>query len=297
MAARKSKVRISRRTAVKRRVRLLKDRAAVKLLREHYHGYEAKAGYSLDLKKLAKLPESKKRALRKKAAKTAQLLATPHVLVPARSKQQAKILRRETHRREKGLKHFIVHVPDPKRSRAAIVDGKLQITTDYPGQVEYEERFFRFPRRARSPDDMLYMLDKMLPKMPDSGEFIMQTDTYGDTGASALDKRAVRAQLMERLNSYDKEKYGANRFMNRVIGWRWTRSRKKGKIVRHRRSEAREAAREAYRKRREEFKREARDDIQHICEHGRRSGGPCSRCPKGVAVCQYCKTAHRSKLK
>ena len=28
------------RTAVKRRVRLLKDRAAVKLLREHYHGYE-----------------------------------------------------------------------------------------------------------------------------------------------------------------------------------------------------------------------------------------------------------------
>ena len=289
------RVRVSRRTAVKRRVRLLKDRAAVKLLREHYHGYGAKDGYPLDLKKLAKLPESKKRALRKKAAKTAQLLATPHVLVPARSKQQAKILRKETHRREKGLKHFIVHVPDPKRSRAAIVDGKLQITTDYPGQVEFEERFFRFPRRARSPDDMLDMLDKMLPKMPDSGEFIMQTDTYGDTGASALDKRAVRAQLMERLNSYDKEKYGANRFLNRVSGWRWTRCRKKGQIVRHRRSEAREAAREAYKRRREEFAKEARDYIQHICEHGRRSGSPCSRCPKGVAVCQYCKTAHRIK--
>lgn len=289
------KVRISLQTVVKRRVRLLKDRAAVKLLREHYHGYESKAGYSLDLKKLSKLPYSKKRALRKKAAKTAQLLATPHVFVTARSPKQAKILRKETHRREKGLKHYIVHVPDPKRSRASIVEGKLQITTDYPGQVEFEERFYSFPRRARSPDDMLDMLDKMLPHMPDSGEFIMQTDTYGDTGASALDKRAVRAQLMERLNSYDKEKYGANRFLNRVIGWRWTRSRKKGEIVRHRRSEAREAAREAYRKRREEFKREAREDIQHICEHGRRSGSPCSRCPKGVAVCQYCKTAHRTK--
>ncbi len=295
MAAKRKKVRVSRRTAVKRRVRLLKDRAAVKLLREHYKGYEAKAGYSLDLKKLAKLPDSKKRSLRKKAAKTAQLLATPHVIVPARSKKQAKILRKETGQRAKGLKHYIVHVPDPERSRAAIVDGKLQITTEYPGAVKFEERFFRFPRRARSPDDMLVMLDKMLPNMPDTGEFIMQTDTYGDTGASALDKRAVRAQLMERLNSYDKEKYGANRFLNRVTGWRWTRSRKRETIIRHRRSEAREAAREAYRKRRDEFKREAREDIQHICEHGRRSGSTCSRCPKGVAVCQYCKTAHRAK--
>ena len=53
------RVRVSRRTAVKRRVRLLKDRAAVKLLREHYHGYGAKDGYPLDLKKLAKLPESR----------------------------------------------------------------------------------------------------------------------------------------------------------------------------------------------------------------------------------------------
>lgn len=286
-------MRISRRTAVKRRVRLLKDRAAVKLLREHYHGYEAKAGYPLD--KLSNLPYSKKRALRKKAAKTAQLLATPHVLVPARSKAQAKILRKETHRREKGLKHFIVHVPDAKRSSAKVVGGKLRITTRYKGRVAVDEQMFLFPRRARSPDDMIAMADALLPKMPDSGEFVMQTDTYGDTGAIALNKRAARAQLLSRLTSYDKEQYGAHRFMNRVLGWRWIRTSKQGNIIRHERSRAREAAREDYERRREEFKREAREDIQHICEHGRRSGSPCSRCPKGVAVCQYCKTAHRVK--
>jgi hypothetical protein len=269
--------------ALVRQERLLRDQAAIRALREHYTGYSASDGFSLDLRKIAEMPYHRRRALRKKFTKTQQLLATPHVVVKPRTTADAKVLRRETRQRARGLKHYIVHVPDPKRSTAKVVEGQLEIRTKLPGKAAVEERMFHLPRRPKSPDDLLEMLDELLDDMPDSGHFQMQTDTYGDTGEIAS-KGALRRQLQSYLAAYDKAKYGRHRFMNRVIGWRWVRSKLAGRIIRQDRAEERERLRMLHREQREEYRRQAQLDLKPtVCKHGIVLGRRCKRCPRGIA--------------
>lgn len=279
-----SKTERRRAAAIRRRERLLRDRDALKALRQHFTGYEARDGYSLSINKIAAMQSSQRRAIRKKYTKLAHLLSTPHDIVTPRSPQDAKVLRRATHQRLKGQKHFIVHVPDPKRSKARVVKGQLEIVTKLPGRAEVEERIFYLPGRPKSPDDLLEMLNEMLETMPQTGEYVMQTDTYGDTGAIA-DYGGLRRQLQSYLASYDKEKYGAHRFLNRVIGWRWIRSKLAGRIVRQKKSEAaRDRLRKLHQQKRDEYRQQAQLDLKPtVCPHGIVLGRKCRRCPKGVA--------------
>lgn len=248
-----------KRTAAKvaRAQRALSDREAIRTLRKHFTGYDKQHGYSLDPREIEQMPAHRRRALRKKHQLVATLLATPHVELKARTPAQAKVLRRETRQRFKGMKHFIVHVPDADRSTAQVTKaGRLSIRTKLPGRVEFDEQLFRWPRRPKSPDDMVAMLEKM--DLPKTGSFVLQTSRYGDIGEESVGKRALIGRLRDYLHAYDKVKYGAHRFLNQVIGFRWIRSKLAGEVIRQDRSKAREAQREANREKRDRLHREAR---------------------------------------
>jgi hypothetical protein len=249
----------SRVQRIERQERLLRDREAIRVLRQHFTGYDARDGYSLDLRKIAQMPEHRRLALRKKYTQVATLLATPHVLVPARSKAQAKILRREVGVEQARLqrrKHFIVHVPDAKRSTVKVLKTRVSIRTKLPGRAEFDEQLFRWSRRPKSPDEMIAMLEAM--KLPTTGSFYIQTSRYGEIQSEAMDKPALIRMLRDYLGAYDKEKYGAHRFLNQVIGVRWVRSKLHGKVIKQERGEARRAMREANRQRRLQLEAEAR---------------------------------------
>lgn len=239
----------------KRLARLYKDRQLLQDLRKHFTGYEPSEGYSLTPKKLAALPYSKKRALRAKHEKLQTLLSKPFVdYVKPSDDISRKALRKFTGERMKGLKHFIVQKPSAE-STVRVVEGNVQLRTQFPGQMAFTERFFMFPRQARGHQDMLNMFDKLLKKMP-PGMYVMQTDTYGDTG-NIVQREMLRDEMMQMLEAYDRAKYGEHRFMYRIAGFRWMSTTLKGATMQIRaRDEAREAQREYNLKKREQLKQE-----------------------------------------
>jgi hypothetical protein len=250
------KKRTKHQRSVRQQERLLRDRDALKVLRQHFDGYGTGDGFSLSLDKLAALPAARRRALRRKYKKVAPMLAGPHALVKPKNRKQRKALQTFQHKRFRGAKHVIVQVPTAS-SRVRFVKDRPQVTSQFPGEAEHAERLFLFPRRARGPEDMLKMLERLKADMPDEGRYVMLTDTYGDTGTLA-DKGSVSKLLRQYLGEYDKAKYGEGRFLNRVIGFRWVRSKLEGQAIRQAKNERRAAAREENERRRREYERDAR---------------------------------------
>jgi len=235
--------------------RALEDKEIIRALREHFTGYAAADGYSLDVKKIAAMPPHRRRAMRKKFSNVERLLAQPHVAVEPADAAEAKILRRETHQRFKGQKHFIVHVPDPERSKATIEDGQLKITTKLPGKAQIEEMFFRFPKRPKGPDDLVAMLEAMLPDMPTDGTYYIVT-TAGEY-TYTVDHGQLVNELRDNLATYDNAAYGAHRFMLQVLGFRWVRNKLADRVITAHRSERRALRRQRNRERAEELRRQA----------------------------------------
>ena len=238
-----------------RQERLLRDRDALKVLREHFRGYETRDGF--DLRKIDQLTYSQRRGIRKKFAKVRKLLDHPFVeTVKPRTRGEAKALRQFTHERMRNMKHFIVQKPTAE-SRVELVDEQLQLRTKFPGEAEFTERYFLFPKRARGPTHMLRMLEELLPDMP-PGLYRMQTDTYGDTG-DIVDRDQLRNELNRVLSAYDRAKYGEHRFLYRITGFRWMSTTLKGAVVEKRATdEARRGQRDFNRKRRAQLEREAK---------------------------------------
>lgn len=240
-----------------RQERLLRDREAIRVLREHFTGYDAKAGFSLDVNKIAAMPYHRRRGLRKKYSKIAPILSQPHDLVKAKTKKDAKALRQFTHERMRRMKHFIVQTPTPQ-SKVRVKDGQVELHTKLPGKAEFTEMYFMFPRRARGHADMLRMFEKMLPGMP-KGHYALLTDTYGLTGG-IVDRGQLRHELQRLLEAYDRAKYGEHRFMHRIAGFRFMGTTLRGAEVQiKQRDERREAQHNYNRKRREQLAREAKE--------------------------------------
>lgn len=244
-----------------RQEKLLRDREAIRILRQHFTGYEASDGYSLDVRKIADLPRHLRRSLRAKYKKVSPLLSQSFDLVKPKTPAERKALRAFTHSRFRGMKHFIVKTPSAGsyvKMRAGAEPGTafVELHTRMPMGVEVTEAYFLFSRRAKGPGDMATMLRKMLPRMPE-GQYVLQTDTYGDTG-SIVDKGKLMTRLHQYLSDYDQPKYGEHRFMNRVTGFRWLSTTVRGAEVQQgERDTIRARAREWNRKRREQLKREA----------------------------------------
>lgn len=238
--------------------RLYKDRQIIADLRKHFTGYDAKDGVSLSPAKIAAMPYSQRRGIRAKHAKLQPLLQKPFVdFVKADDDISRKALRKFTGERMRGMKHFIVQKPSAE-SKVRVVDGNVQLRTQFPGEVAFTERFFMFPRTPRGHTDMLKMFDRLYPKMP-GGMYVLQTDTYGDTGG-IVQREMLRDELQRILEVYDKPKYGEDRFMFRIAGFRWMSTTVHGAAVQQRkRDEAREGQRESNRKKRDQLRREISD--------------------------------------
>lgn len=228
--------------------RLLKDRQILGDLRKHFTGYEPAAGYSLTPDKLYEIPYWKKRAMRVKHKKLQELLKVPFkdFIVPSDDISR-KALKKFTGENLRNMKHFIVAKPSAE-SKVRVVDGDVQLRTQFPGEVAFTERYFMFPTAPRSHSQMLKSFDRIYKKMP-PGMYVLQTDTYGDTGG-IIEREQLRGELQRLLEAYDKAKYGEHRFMYRIAGFRWMSTTVKGaRMQMNKRDEAREGMREYNRKR------------------------------------------------
>lgn len=238
-----------------RQERLLRDREAIRVLRQHFTGYAAKDGYSLSLAAIERLTYAQRRALRKKYSKVSPMLAGPHATVKPKNKKQRAALRTFAHKKFRNAKHVIVPVPSAG-SVVKFVNDRPEVITKAPGKVTLRERLFLFKRRAKSHEDMESMLDGLLEEMPKTGEYVMLTDTYGDTGDLAT-RGALKRLLREYLGAYDQPKYGEHRFMNRIIGFRWFATEKAGRRMVSERAERRQQQRAVNAEKRAELAREA----------------------------------------
>jgi hypothetical protein len=237
--------------------RLFKDRQMVADLRKHFTGYEPAAGYTLTPAKLYKIPYGKKRALRAKHAKLQELLKKPFVdFVTPADPIARKALRKFTGEKMRNMKHFIVAKPSAE-STVRVVEGNVQLRTQFPGDVAFTERFYMFPKVPRSHNHIMKMFDKMYPKMP-AGMYVLQTDTYGDTGG-LVDRGQLRDELQKMIEAYDRTKYGEHRFMYRIAGFRWFATYRQGRIQLDKRDDARAGQREWNRKQREKIQQEIKD--------------------------------------
>jgi hypothetical protein len=237
--------------------RLYKDRQIIADLRKHFTGYDAKDGISLTPAKIAELPYHKRRGLRLKHDKLQELLKKPFVdFVKPTDDISRKALRKFTGERMRHMKHFIVAKPSAE-SKVRVVEGNVQLRTQFPGEVAFTERYFMFPKVPRGVQHMLRMFERMYPKMP-KGMYVLQTDTYGDTGG-IVEREQLRDELQRMLEAYDKAKYGEHRFMYRIAGFRWFATYRQGRQQLDQRDDARAGQREWNRKQREKMQQEIKD--------------------------------------
>jgi hypothetical protein len=237
-----------------RLARVFKDRQMIADLRKHFTGYEAREGFSLTPAKIAALPYSTRRALRIKHGKLQALLHKPFVdFVKPMDDIARKTLRKFTGERMRRMKHFIVQKPSAE-STVRVVDGNVQLRTQFPGEVAFTERFYMFPRVPRGHTHMVKMFDKMYSKMP-KGMYVLQTDTYGDTGG-LVEREQLRDELLKMLEAYDRAKYGEHRFMYRIAGFRWMATFRQGRLQLNKRDDARAGQREWNRQQREKLRAE-----------------------------------------
>lgn len=240
--------------------RLYKDRQIIADLRKHFTGYDAKDGISLTPGKISDLPYSKRRGIRAKHAKLQTLLHKPFVdFVKADDDIARKALRKFTGERMRNMKHFIVQKPFAE-SQVRVVEGNVELRTKQEqedgGEAIVTERYYMFPSVPRSHSHMLKMFDRMYKRMPAKGLFTLQTDTYGDTGG-IVQRELLRDELTRILEVYDRPKYGEDRFMYRIAGFRWMGQSIKGAAAqKEKRDEARDAQREVNRKKSEKLKAE-----------------------------------------
>lgn len=257
-----------------RLARLYKDRQIVADLRKHFTGYDKKDGYTLTPAKLYQIPYSQKRAMRAKNAKLQTLLAKPFVdFVTPLDDISRKALRRFTGERMRGLKHFIVQKPSAE-STVRVVDGNVQLRTQFPGEVAFTERFYMFPRTPRGHAHMLKMFDRMYSKMP-KGMYVLQTDTYGDTGG-LVEREQLRDELLKMLEAYDRAKYGEHRFMYRIAGFRWLATYRQGRLQLNRRDDVRAGQREWNRQQREKLRQEIVNAKKKRCPF-KQNGKRCTK--------------------
>jgi hypothetical protein len=205
-------------------------------------------------KKIMALPYSKRRGIRRKAEKLQALLSKPFVdFVTPADDISRKALRKFTGERMRGMKHFIVAKPSAE-SQVRVVEGNVQLRTQFPGEVAFTERYFMFPKTPRGVHHMLRMFEKMYKTMP-KGMYVLQTDSYGDTGG-IVEREQLRDELQKMLEAYDKAKYGEHRFMYRIAGFRWFATYRQGRIQLDKRDDARAGQREWNRKQREKIQAE-----------------------------------------
>lgn len=198
--------------------RLRDYREGVKLLRRLTNDFRAEDGY--DLRKIKGFSSSKLSRITRLAADARSIVSAPAVRFIPRKRSSVSAVRKHTGQRLPKQKVWYVPTPKPDQTKVEIKRGKLQTARQVRGGKVYD-RYFYFPRRPKSFDDVIEMTEEMLPDMP-KGFYLLMQSRYGFIGGGS-----DRDQLLTYLNSwfavYDKmtghEELGAT-----ILGFRWTGS-------------------------------------------------------------------------
>lgn len=166
---------------------------AIKTLRKHIYGYEARDGYGV--KDIDHFSTSERHRLIQRAASLTEMTNAPHDLIKATSKKARKNLQVFTKQSIRNAKHFIVHKPTDS-AKVRIRDGYVDISGQFGKRVFSRSQFFLFPRRPRYPKELVAMARKLLKDMP-QGFYSVITAAHGDTG-----EPFERDELINRLNTY-----------------------------------------------------------------------------------------------
>lgn len=202
-----------------------KLKSALKTVRKHVHGYDTRDGYRVS--DLTRLPAKTRKRLLKRAQTLKELEATPHDLVQARTPKARRSLLQFTRQRIRGAKHFIVHKPWDNY-RVSIRDGHVSVRGAFPGRVATESRYFLFPKRPKTPDEVKEFAANLLKEMP-NGFYVILTGLLGDTG-EPVEKGMLLKRLGEYLSqySYKGQTDVSTGFAEAVIGFRFMSSRLAG---------------------------------------------------------------------
>jgi len=199
-------------------------RDTVKLLRKYSDSFSPEEGFNLrDVKSFS---ASRLKEIRAKGAHIRQLLSRPHKVVRPRSSTSEKALQNFTRQKIKGQKAWIVHTDQPDKKRVKVVKGAVEVQKPVKGGV-IRERFYLLPKSGRNADQVLKMLEKMLPDLPD-GHYIAINKRYGAIGGS-IERKLLLREMEDQLYAYQKREEAAEEFDRKrrdsyaraIIGFQW----------------------------------------------------------------------------
>lgn len=185
-------------------------RASIKVVRQHFTGFDAKRGYSLSPAKLAKLTPKRLEKLKEHARQLRREMATPHKIVHPRDRAATEALYAHTGaKRIKGRKKFVVHTAKPDTTTIEMVGTKKKKRVREVRKVagaRVEQQYFYFANYGRgTPRSMVSIRKraaKMLKDMP-PGYYVMKSKDYGNISVAMH-----RDELLEKIEA-DWLKYDA----------------------------------------------------------------------------------------
>lgn len=198
---------------------------SIKLARKYSKDFGSESGYSL--KNIAGIHHSRLAKVRRVSRFIRQLESMPHKVVTPKSKKDFSVYRKFTRQKFPGQKSFFIHTESPAKSKVDIHKGTVRIRHSIKGKHAFTERFFHLPRAAVSIDDLVEMVEEMLPRMPD-GEYIAYNYRYGFIGQAAS-KSLLIGMIQDDWLQYqtkdeeDLEREGlrADPFAKTIVGFRW----------------------------------------------------------------------------
>lgn len=168
-----------------RQLKRLRD--AIVLVRQHFAGFDAKRGYALTPKKLAKLTPTRQKKLKQRVRELRREQSRPYKVVKApRDAAARRALYKHTGAEKvRGRKTFIVHTAKPETTTIQLVGTKSRKRVREVRKVagaEIEQQYFYFAdytkKLPRTMKDIRRVAAKMLKDMP-PGYYVMLSKEFG----------------------------------------------------------------------------------------------------------------------
>ena len=202
---------VSEATARRKEIAYIAD--SIRLLRRFFKGYESADGFSLKPGDIQRIPASEIKKIRLKAAQLRREMSSSHVIAdPKNEKQMAALYTHTGAKKDKKRKAFVVHVADPDRTVITIEPGEdgrpAQVVEEtlLSKRAKVRHQFFYFKdyarRQPRTIDEVLTLLDHMLPDMPD-GYYVFVSRDYGNI-AAPMPRNLLKREIADMWLAYDK---------------------------------------------------------------------------------------------
>lgn len=187
-------------------------RASIKVVRQHFTGFDPKHGYSLSSAKLAKLTPARQKKLQYRARELRRELAAPHkvVKVPRNIAARRALYKHTGAEKVRGRKTFVVHTARPENTEIKIVGTKGRKRIREVRKVagaEVEQQYFYFAdyskRQPRTMKEISRLTKRILKDMP-PGRYVFLSKEFGHI-STAMDRDDLLEQLRIKWHKYDFE--------------------------------------------------------------------------------------------